>query len=140
MSLSTPQGVLKLITYVGIRWGGRLLLVDYASAPNPDKKGWWIPAPEVEYGGDPLERAAEELAILGYLDVEPRLMDVESFTMGDGNWHVIIHYVADVNSDPDPGADIQKWKWVDQASLPEPSQVAHGKWEVKLASRMLEFG
>lgn len=140
MPLKTPEGILKLIVYVGIRREGRLLLVEYASAPNPDKSGWWIPAPEVEYGGDPLECATDELVALGFPDVEPCLMDVESFTMGGGNWHVIVHYVADVDADPAPGPNIRQWAWIDPGTMPEPEKFAHGKWEAALATTMLEFG
>jgi len=41
----TKEGVIKPIVYVGIVQDGRLLLVDYKEAPNPEKKGWWIPRP-----------------------------------------------------------------------------------------------
>ena len=141
MALETKEGLLKLIAYVGLRRGGRLLVVDYESPPNPDKTGWWIPAPELAYGEDPLERAEKVAAEFGYADASAlRLMDVESFTMGEGNWHVIVHYVLDVAADPSPGPNVRRWQWLAVADSPGPEGFAHKRWEEGLASRMLAFG
>jgi hypothetical protein len=140
MAFQTREGQLKLITYVGIRRGGRLLVVDYETPPNPDKPGWWIPAPEVAWGEDPMERAARVAAGLGYPDAAGlRLMDVESFTMGEGNWHVIVHFVLDVAHDPTPGPDVRRWQWLAPDASPGPEGFAHKGWEERLARRMLAF-
>lgn len=139
MPLVTQDGVLKLIVYVGIRRNGRLLLVQYQQAPNPDKQGWWIPAPEVPYGEDPEEQAARAAAEFGFEGAKPRLMNVESFTMGGGNWHVMVHYVVDVDSDPKNTGMLREWAWFAADALPAPAAFAHGRWEVGLATDMLAF-
>jgi len=141
MALETKEGLLKLIVYVGLRRDGRLLVVDYETPPNPDKPGWWIPAPELAYGEDPMERAEKVAAQFGYVDAAGlRLMDVESFTMGEGNWHFIVHYVLDVSSDPSPGPEVRRWQWLAAGASPGPEGFAHRRWEEGLARRMLEFG
>lgn len=137
MALQTPQGELKLIVYLGVRREGRLLLLDYELPPNPDKPGWWIPAPEVGYGGDPLERVTEAAAALGFAQARPRLFDVESFTMGGGNWHVLVHYLLDVQADASPGPDVRRWMWATADELPEAADFAHKRWELELARRLL---
>ena len=140
MAFETRDGLLKLIVYVGLRRDGRLLVVDYEVPPNPEKKGWWIPAPEVAYGEDPLERAGKVAREFGYEDASGlRLMEVESFTMGEGNWHVIVHYVIDVDRDPSPGPDIRRWQWLAPGASPGPEGFAHRRWEEGLAGRMLAF-
>jgi hypothetical protein len=139
MPLTTANGALKLITYLGIRNRGQLLLIDYVVPPNPDKAGWWIPAPELGYGDDPYELAQAEAGRLGFSDVNPHLMDVESFTMGEGNWHFIVHFVLDVSGDPVPSDNIRRWKWAAPSDLPDASSFAHKRWESELAKRMLGF-
>ena len=141
MAFQTSEGLLKLIVYVGLRRDGKLLVVDYETPPNPDKQGWWIPAPELAYGEDPMERAEKVAAEFGYPDAAGlRLMDVESFTMGEGNWHVIVHYVLDVAADPTPGANVRRWQWLPAGGSPGPEGFAHRRWEEGLAQRMLAFG
>ncbi|NRF68430.1 NUDIX hydrolase [Aquincola sp. S2] len=140
MAIETPQGLLKLISYVGVRRAGRLLIVRYDTPPNPDKPGWWIPAPEAAYGEDPLEVAARELSRLGYDDVMPRVVDVESFPVGERNWHVVVHCLAEVHADPQPGAGIAQWRWCSEAELPEAAEFAHKRWEQALARRLIRFG
>ena len=66
-------------------------------------------------------------------------MDVESFSIGPRNWHVIVHYVVDVDSDPVPDANIAKWSWCSAEQLPAASEFAHGNWEAGLARRMIGF-
>ena len=48
----------------------------------------------------------------------------DHFTMGGGNWHVIVHYVLDVDADPAPGPQIRRWQWFDEGSLPEAASFA----------------
>jgi len=139
MAFETPSGTIKLIMYVSIVCGQRILLVEYVTPPNPDKKGWWIPAPEISFGEDPAARAATVLADLGFADALAELCDIESFTVG-GAWHVIFHYRAEVASDakPVPGAGIRRWQWVSAEDMPDAPAFAHGKWERSLALRRIE--
>jgi hypothetical protein len=139
MSVEADEGTLKLIVVLGVRRRSRLLVVQYEVAPNPDKTGWWIPAHELAWGGDPYALAAAEVDGLGYARAAPRLMDVESFTLDQGHWHVITHYVLDVESDPVPGPNIREWRWCDALDLPDAASFAHKRWEVDVARRMLAF-
>ena len=62
---------------------------------------------------------------------------VESFPVGERNWHVVVHCVADVSADPRPAGGIAEWRWCDEASLPEPAAFAHRRWEHALALRLM---
>ncbi|WP_284614607.1 NUDIX domain-containing protein [Aquabacterium humicola] len=139
MAIETSQGLLKLISYVGVRNAGRLLIVRYETPPNPDKPGWWIPAPEAGYGDEPFEVAQQALARLGFDDVTLRVMDVESFSVGERNWHVCVHYVGDVAHDPRPREGIAEWRWCAEHELPDAAEFAHRRWEHSLARRMAAF-
>lgn len=139
MSLETDEGTLKLFVTLGLRRERRLLLVQYEVPPSADKPGWWIPAPELAWGRDPYEQALAESVRLGYAGDTPRLMDVESFMLGDGLWQVIVHYVMDVESDPAPGPNVREWRWFAAPELPEAASFAHRRWDAELARRMLAF-
>jgi len=139
MSLETDEGTLKLFVTLGARRHRRLLLVQYEVPPSADKPGWWIPAPELAWGRDPYEQALAEAVRLGFAGDTPRLMDVESFMLGDGLWQVIVHYVMDVESDPVPGPNVREWRWFAAHELPEAASFAHRRWDAELARRMLAF-
>jgi hypothetical protein len=137
MPLETTAGVIKLITYVAVVRDERILLVEYVTPPNPMSPGWWIPAPECEFGQDPADRAAMTLDELGFPGVEARLVEVESF-VSPGGWHVIFHYRAEVRTDAAPSEAIRRHAWFGGDDLPRPAEFAHGGWEVKLARRMIQ--
>src|SRR5437868_182491 len=98
MGFETKLGTIKIITYVSIIKNGKILLVDYDQAPNPAKMGWWIPAPEIQFGEHPEERVTQVLESLGLKDELAKLEDIESFETGTG-WHLIFHYVVDTTKD-----------------------------------------
>lgn len=133
----TKEGVIKPIVYVGIIREGKLLLVDYVQAPNPAKNGWWIPAPELEFGEDPTEKAETLLSEFGFSGINPKLRDVESFVL-PGGWHLIYHFVCSVNDEIKPNKNIKAYKWVSANELEEMKDVAHGKWEVGIGKFYLE--
>ncbi len=111
---NTKEGTIKPIVYVGILNEDKLLLVDYKNAPNPAKSGWWIPAPGLEFGADPLVTAAGVLTDLGFgRAAAPRLHSVESFVL-PGGWHLIYHYVCNVSTDAKPSENITKHKWANK--------------------------
>ena len=93
MAFETNEGVLKLIVYVAVVSEGKILLVQYDDAPNPDRGGWWVPAPEMTYGQGPHELAKE---VLG-----------ESFT-SPGGWHCMFHYLAHPQESVAPNANYAK--------------------------------
>ena len=136
MPLTTDAGTLKIITYVAVVHDGRILLVEYVEPPNPEKPGWWIPAPEVDFGEHPAHRARSTLESLG-LDVRSlTLAGVESFTVG-GAWHLIVHYRADASSDARPTEAYRRHAWFGPDDLPPDGAFAHGEWERRVALERL---
>lgn len=132
----TQEGIIKPIVYVGVINDGKLLLVDYKISPNPAKSGWWIPAPGLEFGEDPAEKAGAVLNDLGYSNAKPRLHDVESFVL-PGGWHLIYHFVCHVSGEATSGANIKSYKWVTAQELEGMKDIAHGKWEIGVGKSYL---
>lgn len=133
----TKEGTIKPIVYVGILNNSKLLLVDYKQAPNPTKTGWWIPAPGLEFGEDPSEKAAKVAEELGVNVDSIELKRVESFVL-PGGWHLIYHYVVKTQSQAVQHANIKNLKWVTANELSEMKDIAHGKWEIGVGKSYLE--
>lgn len=133
----TKEGTIKPIVYVGVIKDGKLLLVDYKIAPNPAKSGWWIPAPGLEFGEDPAEKAAAVLSDLGYSNAKPQLQDVESFVL-PGGWHLIYHFASHVSGEAALSANIKSHKWVTAPELESMKDIAHGKWEIGVGKSYLK--
>lgn len=125
----TKEGTIKPIVYVGIVKEGKLLLVDYKTAPNPAKSGWWIPAPGLKFGEDPQECAEKVATELGIQVKDLQFKGVESFVL-PGGWHFICHFVFQTDSEPTVGGNIKATRWVTPAELSEMKDIAHGKWEI----------
>ena len=136
MAFETNEGVLKLIVYVAVVSEGKILLVQYDDAPNPDRGGWWVPAPEMTYGQGPHELAKEVLGELGLDTSTPELVETESFT-SPGGWHCMFHYLAHPQESVAPNANYAKWDWFNADELPLAGEFAHGEWERGLALRRL---
>ncbi len=132
----TKEGVIKPIVYVGLVQADKLLLVDYVSAPNPAKNGWWIPAPSLEFGEDPSEKAESIVSEFGFSIEKLKLKSVESFVL-PGGWHLIYHFVCRVSGDLKPTKNIKAYKWVTANELEEMKDIAHGKWEIGVGKSYL---
>lgn len=132
----TKGGTIKPIVYVGIINNGKLLLVDYNESPNPSKSGWWIPAPELEFGEDPQEKAQKVCDELGIKVDEIKSFDVESFVL-PGGWHLICHYLVKTESEPKAGGNIKAIRWTSSDELSQMKDIAHGKWEIGVGQRYL---
>jgi ADP-ribose pyrophosphatase YjhB (NUDIX family) len=135
----TKAGIIKPIVYVGIVNGNKLLLVDYVTAPNPNKTGWWIPAPGMEFGEDPKDKAESVCKDFGLTVLETELVDVESFVLPSG-WHLICHYLTRTNSEPSTHPNVKRYKWVTSEQLSEMTDMAHGKWEIGVGKKFLAAG
>jgi ADP-ribose pyrophosphatase YjhB (NUDIX family) len=131
------EGTIKPIVYVGVICKEKLLLVDYKQAPNPNKTGWWIPAPGLNFGEDPAEQAAKVVAELGLAAQSIKLKDVESFVL-PGGWHLIYHYVVKTESETVQNPNIKDFKWVTSDELSKMKDIAHGKWEIGVGMSYLE--
>lgn len=132
----TAEGVIKPIVYVGILRNDKLLLVQYKTAPNPAKGGWWIPAPGLAFGEDPQEKAETVVADLGLPATHLKLHHVESFVL-PGGWHLIHHYICRVQGDVKATDNILAHKWVSLTELESMKDIAHGKWEVGVGKSYL---
>jgi hypothetical protein len=132
----TKSGVIKPIVYVGLIKGDRLLLVEYKTAPNPTKAGWWIPAPGLDFGEDPKEKAIAVAAELGFPDLSLKLQEVESFVT-PGGWHLIYHFTGRVKNEPKLSGNIKNFKWVTIQELEAMNDIAHGKWEIEIGKSYL---
>lgn len=133
----TKEGVIKPIVYVGIVKNDKLLLVDYKQAPNPSKTGWWIPAPGLEFGEDPQEKAQKVCEELGIDAKGIKLHGVESFVL-PGGWHFICHYIVTTATEPKPHPNVKNYRWVTTAELGEMKDIAHGKWEIGVGKDYLQ--
>lgn len=133
----TKEGVIKPIVYVGIVRDNKLLLVDYKNPPNPAKSGWWIPAPGLEFGEDPTEKAASVVAEFGFSEKKIRLKNVESFVL-PGGWHLIYHFVCHVEIEPKGHENVNQYKWVSIQELETMKDIAHGKWEIGVGKSYLQ--
>jgi len=136
MSFETGVGNIKIITYVSVIRDNRILMVEYATPPNPDRKGWWIPAPELGFGEHPEERVASVLENLGLENEPSHLEEIESFENSTG-WHLVLHYVVRTTKDVSYGPSIKRHGWFSLSALPNVDEIAHGKWERSVAASRL---
>lgn len=138
MAIQTEKGILKPIIYLGAMGPQGLLIVKYKVPPNPNTLGWWLPAPEIEYGQDP---ADEMVALVKDLGLELRHMSlagVDSF-IANGAWHLTFKYSVEVTGDVRHD-NIEEVRWVTAESLPPAAEFAHGNWEVELCRFFLDAG
>lgn len=132
----TTEGTIKPIVYVGVIQDQKLLLVEYKDAPNPLKTGWWIPAPGLDFGEDPTEKAAAVVSEMGFADKNLRLQKVESFVL-PGGWHLIYHFTCIVNGEMNLGDRYKASRWVTIQELEIMKDIAHGKWEIDIGKSYL---
>ena len=127
----------KPIIYLGAISLSGLLIVKYKVPPNPDKQGWWIPAPEINYGEDPAEEVAKLVKHLGLTAENQSLVGVDSF-MANEAWHLVFKYK--VRAEGNVAHDnIEDHRWVTLDSLPPADTFAHGNWERELSRYFLSL-
>ena len=135
MPIKTEAGDLKPIIYLGAIGPKGLLIVRYKTPPNPIRQGWWLPAPEINYGEDPSEEATKVAKDMG-LDVHHQVLNgVESF-VSNGAWHLMCKYHLDVTGEVSH-ENIVESRWVTADTLPAAKEFAHGNWEVDLCRYFL---
>lgn len=111
--------------------------MQYKECPNPNKLGWWLPAPGLEFGQDPKETAEKVCQDFGLEIQELKLFAVESFVL-PGGWHLITHFTADTKSEPKPHSNIKQYKWVTKEQLSRMTEMAHGEWEIEVGKSYLQ--
>ena len=130
MPIQTEKGIFKPIIYVGAVSDQRLLIIRYKTPPNPEKQGWWLPAPEIEFGADPSDEAAALVKEVGLTLNHMSLVGIDSF-VANGAWHFMAKFRAEVT-----GAvhhdNVEETRWITEQNMPPASDFAHGAWEVDL--------
>jgi hypothetical protein len=137
MPISTEHGEFKPIIYLGAIGPKGLLIVKYKTPPNPLKTGWWLPAPEINYGEDPSEEVAALAKDLGLSVRQQELVGVDSF-IANGAWHLTFKYRSEVDGEVSH-ENIEEARWVTAETLPAASEFAHGNWEVELCRFFLDL-
>jgi ADP-ribose pyrophosphatase YjhB (NUDIX family) len=127
----------KLVADVALLASGRVLLVRYEDTSRYDgQAGWFLPddyLSRLEHPDDAARRIAREQ--LG-LEIDPTLAEIESF--GNGDWHLIFHYRAELadSGRVGKGANITAAEWFPVDALPPPDEQAHGGWAADVLSRV----
>jgi ADP-ribose pyrophosphatase YjhB (NUDIX family) len=128
----------RLVADVAIRSSDRVLFVKYKDVSRYDgQRGWFLPDDflrHLEHPEDAAKRIAQDQSGLTLTDV--RLSHIESF--GDGAWHLIFHYRADLTNSPrlQPGPNVVALEWFPRSQLPDRSTMAHGGWAVDILDAM----
>lgn len=128
--MATDCTVHKLVADLAVFAEDRVLLVRYKDAGRYDgQRGWFLPDDYLRHEEHP-DEAAKRIAKeqTGRDLPNPELSHVESF--GNGAWHMIFHYRADVKRayPVAPNGNVAIAEWFALAKLPRRNDVAHGGW------------
>jgi|SRR5579885_3627194 len=137
MPICTEYGELKPIVYLGAIRSNSLLIVKYRTPPNPTKQGWWLPAPEIQYGQDPAEQAAKLVSSLGLSLHRQVFAGLESF-IANNAWHLLFKYRCEVSGEVKHD-NVADCNWITLDNLPPATEFAHGNWELDLCRYFLSF-
>ena len=129
---------MKLVADVAFVADGQTLLVRYDDVTGYDGETGWFLLDDylrrLEHPDDAARRIARDQA--GIEIVVPKLAEIESF--GNGDWHLVFHYRADLDERPDvhPGENVKDAEWFPLAALPEAGEVAHHGWARDVLARI----
>jgi ADP-ribose pyrophosphatase YjhB (NUDIX family) len=129
----------KLVADVALVAEGHVLLVRYEDVSGYDgQRGWFLPDDylvRLEHPDDAARRIARDQA--GIELAEPGLAEIESF--GDGNWHLIFHYLAELDAKPEvrAGDNVKDAKWFALDALPDANELAHHGWAREVLDRII---
>lgn len=129
----------KLVADVAVLAEGRVLMVRYRDVRWYDgQRGWFLPDDYLAYLEHPDEAAGRILKEQVGLDTTRlRLGSIESF--GNGAWHLVFHYVAELDGAPTvmSGDNVAAAEWFALDALPDRSQVAHEGWGLDVLEKIL---
>ena len=129
----------KLIVDVVVVAADRVLMVEPAGGQDGET-GWFLPDDLMNELEHPEHAAHRILADdLGLEGVDVTLSHMESFTGGDGTWHLIFHYTAHFDDEPDLvlSERMPTAEWFAAESLPGRDEVAHGGWPLGVIRKVL---
>ena len=128
----------RLVADVAIRSRDQVLLVKYKDVSRYDgQRGWFLPddfLAHLEHPEEAAKRIARDQTGLALADL--RLSHVESF--GNGAWHLVFHYRADVTGSPvvQAGPNVAALEWFPRSGLPDRTTIAHNGWAVDILYAM----
>lgn len=135
--MSAPHNA-KLIANVAILTPDRALLVKYGEGHDGDA-GWMLVDDLLNQGEPPDTAAGRVLRDHLGINAAPKLVFVESFTGGDGTWHIAFNYVAEfTHALPlKPAAHVAGTGWFMLDNLPERSAMAHRGWALRVLEQVV---
>jgi ADP-ribose pyrophosphatase YjhB (NUDIX family) len=132
---------IKLIADTAVIAEGKVLMLRYADPETHDNEaGWFLPDDLAQYLEHPEKAAARILAEqTGISGAKLELSHVESFSGGDGSWHLAFHYKAELPAVPviSSGDGIEEARWFSLDELPESGEVAHHGWALGTIRRIM---
>lgn len=129
----------KLIVTVSVVADDRVLMVEPA-AEQDGETGWFLPDDLINELEHPEHAAHRVLGDgLGLAGVDVALSHMESFTGGDGAWHLAFHYVARFDDEPDLvlSKRFATAEWFGGDALPTRDEVAHHGWALGVIRKVL---
>ncbi|MFP6741684.1 MAG: NUDIX domain-containing protein [Alphaproteobacteria bacterium] len=129
----------KLIVTVSVVADDRVLMVEPVGGQDGES-GWFLPNElmnELEHPEHAAHRVLDDG--LGLEGIDVALSHMESFTGGDGTWHLAFHYVARFDDEPDLTLSkrFATAEWFTADSLPARDEVAHGGWALGVIRKVL---
>jgi ADP-ribose pyrophosphatase YjhB (NUDIX family) len=129
----------KLIVTVVVIADDHVLMVEPVDRQDGET-GWFLPDDLMNEFEHP-EHAAHRILGdgLGLEAVDVELSHMESFTGGDGTWHLAFHYVARFDDEPDLvlAGRFATLEWFAAESLPPREEVAHEGWALGIIRKVL---
>ena len=131
----------KLIADVAVLAGDRVLLVKYRDVSAYDgQRGWFLPDAPLVRPEHPDDGAVRILHDQLGIDARPRLDHIETF--GNGAWHLIFHFRADLDAPAPvvPGDNVLAAEWFPITALPRDQEMAHDGWGKEVVNTILAAG
>ncbi len=129
----------KLIADVAVFSRSDVALVRYSSGYDR-QTGWFLPDDELQHLEHPDDAARRILAgQLGLNSALPRLDHIESFKGNDASWHLVFHFVVEVDEPGKiaPSSNLADLAWFPVDRLPEREAIAHHGWALDVIQTIL---
>ena len=131
----------KLVCDVALLAEGHVLLVKYRDVSAYDgQKGWFLPDDHLafaEHPDDAVRRIARDQ--VGMTIRDARLAYIESFDGTGGPWHLVFHYVSQLDRKPTARGqgNVADAQWFKVDELPPPEELAHHGWPAEVLGELL---
>lgn len=129
---TTKNESIKLVADAALLFESKVLLIQYTDTNKYDhQKGWFLPDDLINYNEHPDDAVVRIVKDqLGFDLNNAKIDHVESFTGGDGSWHLVFHYVKELDGLPSivSNDNINKYEWFELDKLPSDDEIAHHGW------------